>query len=316
MGIRLYAQVPEPDIDRYTWEEMKIKGKVKTLRKWTSKKADTLNKEELRLLLRVDFDSTGRIARRILTYPDKEPLIHLYKYNSAGRLSKIIYTVGSENSPATETILYEYNDKGQKVRGRSSNVNEAKEEVNTFSYTKEGLLSREATTWLGRPHTARYYQYDAYGRCTTRIDTVDKYRTIYVYHYDSKGNKICETKSNTRGEISMIDSMEYDKAGRMTHSWKQFAPKMRRTLEHVYRYNKDGRLITELDIDHALARTVSIGYTYNKEGLLIKKEYTTTKAGEKEVWCYEYDKQGNFLYYYSCSDPEKRTTSKFEYEYF
>jgi RHS repeat-associated protein len=253
------------------------------------KKRDTFNLETTYFYDSFN-DSPSRICYPSLyTKTGETPVIETFSYDSLGRCT--ISTNPRNNSKQTT-----YNAYGSPVE-----IIYADESIESFRYTKSGLLERH--THLNGLTT--YYTYDSLGRMTTKqyefgnkclakeifeyqgkklIKWTDQENRITEYTYDGAGRKISEV---VEGYVS---TYAYDSLGRLSTTQEENG---KATLITCYEYDDLDQLTSKICKDSSGAILTIVHYTYDFEGNLetIKKNIN----GKEAVETFSYDSQNRII---------------------
>lgn len=257
------------------------------------------------------YDNGGRLIQRI--WPDNSTID--YEYNSNGllskksesgrvttyfydpmnRLVKTTITQGAE-STTTEmaydqagrmTAIWDANSKIEFSYDNFDRITLEKGPVGeiVYGYNGRGLLASKTCSFNGSKDTfATEYYYDD----LNRVSMVKSPSGEFTYQYNKQGriDKLITVPFDENGKSTdkkMIETREYDKAGRLTAKWHQVGEE-KKTLLCSYVYDNLDRRVK------ATVNDISWEYGYDESNQLVSGKSSDGKSYE-----YAYDKIGNHL---------------------
>jgi len=219
-----------------------------------------------------------------------------YTYDSASRLTKVVFSQKTGDNVRSSTIVYKYSGYlcTSEVLTNTENGKNTYTETTTRSYNKNGTLAKSVFKY-----TSSDYSFTA----TT------------AYTYDKKLNLTKTIKTEALPDSSPTTTTSTYTYNSKNQPLKQITTYAGSTSKEVitYTYNTKG-LLTKYVIDSG-SRIRTTLYTYNASGLVTKENYTDTYQKEvcaTQVSTYAYDKSGNVTKKVTTAEG---TTTTYTYKY-
>ena len=162
------------------------------------------------------YDKNGQLTKEVSKTGNSETVTE-YSYNSRGDVSLVLTTMGKD----VRRSEYKYDPAGQLL--------------SIFSYTNGWLDGKSL------------YEYDAQGRMVSSVITSPHIEKTTIYSYDSHGNVLCESYSDTDGLVRVTEN-EYDRYGNLSartveEQGVNYSGPYSFSEQYEYEYSPDGLLL-------------------------------------------------------------------------
>ena len=146
---------------------------------------------------------------------------HNSEYDSDGKIIKVekIIKVGYDDGGFKNVSKYEYNDKGQKVKGSSFDTDGELTDVSKFEYNNRGQEIK-----------------------TSSFDIDGELESVVKTEYNDKGQEVKYSHYDNEGEVTWISTFEYNDSGNVstTSSFGEDG-ELESVLEYKYiKFDKEG----------------------------------------------------------------------------
>ena len=181
----------------------------------------------------------SRPQKAVCTYSDGDTCTYTYEYNSAGNLTKEVYT-NSYGYTETYTYTYEYDSAGNLTKMVCTFSDGYTDTYTyTYEYDSAGNLTKKVQTDSDGDTYTYTYEYDSAGNLTKKVQTDSDGDTYtYTYEYDSAGNLIKEVRTDSDGYTETNTyTYEFDSAGNITKKWQTLSNKFTDGTIYSYTYS-------------------------------------------------------------------------------
>ena len=215
-------------------------------------------------------------------YEDTETGAEYYSYNDDGLVISETYYTSSDGEEGSSTT-FEYNSDGYLIKEFINLNRSLGNRIRLYEYNERGLPIREEYNNLKYPDRSwvKSYEYDSNGN-------VKKYKRnsqfFYNNIYDKKNNLIEIISTNSEGEQTSLEKIEYDQNQNITKT---------------VTYGRDGEIYSQFDYRYENNKLVEVIksnnrylYDYDKWGNLSKVVWYLEEDGEEYMSIYEY----NYIY--------------------
>ncbi|MDO8805852.1 MAG: hypothetical protein Q7R35_15635 [Elusimicrobiota bacterium] len=248
-----FSFAAEPKND---WSEMKLMGKVKSIRQLSYLAVEKDGKAQKRSRpdevtsrgydsFKIVFNTKGnKIEKQWLKLDGSLETRHTYKYDAKGRLI-VERRVGEQQGKCVS----KYDAKGNKTQESCSDQVEGTESKSIYKYDEKGNLIEQNCADCS-PESKTTYKYDEKGNLAEATSEKDDF-LAYVSKYDESGNPVEQNAYDLGSPTSKFVNI-YDEKGNLTEM-KSYATdgNLNSTTTYKYNYDTAGNWVQQIEYDGA-----------------------------------------------------------------